>query len=169
MLGIQKSRTSPWHPAGNGGIERWNRSLKQLLLAHTDSERDDWDLTLPWCLWAYRGSSHSTTGVSPAQAIYGREFKLPLDFSLDIEEETSEETPEYLRNLAERMTRIWNAVENRTRGSQEHQKQIYDRRVAGPRKYEVGQEVMLWEPISRPGQCRKLTRPWSGPWIIVRQ
>ena len=48
LLGIHKTRTSPYHPAGDGQCERMMRSLADLL-AKTASENPlNWDLRLPF-------------------------------------------------------------------------------------------------------------------------
>ena len=59
-FGIQKSRTAAYHPQGDGLVERFNRSLLQLLCTYVDKEYD-WEQHLPLTLYAYRTS----TGVSP--------------------------------------------------------------------------------------------------------
>ena len=52
-------------------VERFNRSLLQLLRCYVDSE-DDWERYLPLLLYAYRTTQHSSTGVSPFQLMFGR-------------------------------------------------------------------------------------------------
>ena len=70
-FGIQKSRTTAYHPQGDGMVERFNRSLLQLLRCYTETE-DDWEEFLPLVLYAYRTAIHSTTHVSPFQLMFGR-------------------------------------------------------------------------------------------------
>jgi len=71
VFGICKSRTTAYHPAGDGLVERFNRSLLQLLRAYVQ-HHNDWEQYLPLVLYAYRTAAHSSTGVSPFELMYGR-------------------------------------------------------------------------------------------------
>lgn len=66
-FGIHKTRTTAYHPQGDGMVERFNRSLLQLLRCYVDTE-DDWECYLPLVLYAYRTAQHSSTGVSSISA-----------------------------------------------------------------------------------------------------
>ena len=70
--GTAKSRTTAYHPSGNGGVERANRSIIQMLRAFVES-RSNWEEYLPLILYAYRTSVNSSTGLSPYFLMYGRE------------------------------------------------------------------------------------------------
>jgi len=48
-FGIKKSRTTAYHSQGNGMVERFNRSLLQLLRTYVDSQ-SDWERYLPLVL-----------------------------------------------------------------------------------------------------------------------
>ena len=71
-FGVEKSRTTAYHPEGDGMVERFNRSLLQLLRMYVEKE-EDWEKHLPLALYAYRTAVHSSTGVSPFMLMYGRE------------------------------------------------------------------------------------------------
>ena len=77
LLGVKKTRTTPYHPQSDGLVERFNRTLLDMLsMAVKDDERD-WDLLLSTLLFAYRTSRHVTTGVTPFELMYGRDARLP--------------------------------------------------------------------------------------------
>ena len=71
-FGIRKSRTTPYHPQGDGMVEHFNRTLLQLQRAYVASQ-SDWETYLPQVLYAYRTECHSSTGVSPYLLLYGRD------------------------------------------------------------------------------------------------
>ena len=71
-FGVEKSRTTAYHPEGDGMVERFNRSLLQLLRTYVEKE-EEWESHLPLALYAYRTAVHSSAGVSPFMLMYGRE------------------------------------------------------------------------------------------------
>ncbi|KAJ7991418.1 hypothetical protein DPEC_G00283640 [Dallia pectoralis] len=75
--GVTHIRTSVYHPQANGGVERFNQSLKNGLRAHM-SEGYSLMAALSQTLLHYRATAHSTTGVSPAALMLKRELVLPL-------------------------------------------------------------------------------------------
>ncbi len=76
--GIHHIRTAYYHPQANGGVERFHQSLKNSLRAHLFQ---GWTFSraIHHTLLHYRATQHSTTGVSPAFLMLGRELHLPLD------------------------------------------------------------------------------------------
>ena len=77
-FGVTKSHTTAYHPAGDGLVEHFNRSLLQMLRAYVQ-QHNDWEKYLPLVLYAYRSATHLSTGVSPFELIFGRcALKPPL-------------------------------------------------------------------------------------------
>ena len=58
-FGVKKSRTTPYHPMGDGLVERMNRSLLTLLRSFVDRE-EDWEKHLQLLLFIYRTTKHAT-------------------------------------------------------------------------------------------------------------
>lgn len=68
--GIKLVHMAPYWPQANGEIERQNRSLlKRLKIAQL--EKKDWKQEILDYLLMYRLSSQASTGVSPAELMFG--------------------------------------------------------------------------------------------------
>ena len=52
-------------------VERFNRSLLQLLRCYTETE-DDWEEFLPLVMYAYHTAKHTSTNLSPFELMFGR-------------------------------------------------------------------------------------------------
>ena len=71
---IRHLLTTPRWPQANGEVERQNRSImKRVKIAH--SQGVNMKKALRDYLFTYRTTSHSTTGVSPAKLMFGRELR----------------------------------------------------------------------------------------------
>ena len=84
-LGIDKRRTTAYHPQANGRVERFNRTLKEMLAKYANERQDDWDEYIPGLLFAYRTRPHRESGYTPFYVVNGREAKEPvyMEFGLD--------------------------------------------------------------------------------------
>ena len=47
LLGIHKLKTSVYYPSGNGGVERVNHTMAQILAMVCNEHQNDWDVHLP--------------------------------------------------------------------------------------------------------------------------
>ena len=67
-----KTRTTPYHPASDGWVERFNMTLLMMLAMFVGEHRDD---LLPAVMMAYRSSVHKSTGFSPYRLMFGRSVR----------------------------------------------------------------------------------------------
>ena len=74
-MGINKLRTTAFHPQTNGKIERMHRTIKESLRS-LRSSFTDWEAALPMALLSLRNAlGHS--GFSPAQLLFTESLSLP--------------------------------------------------------------------------------------------
>ncbi|CAH8642613.1 unnamed protein product [Dicrocoelium dendriticum] len=166
LLNIRKTRTTAYHPQGNGAVERANRSLKALLKAFTDENGSrEWDIALPHCLLAYRATIHSSTGHSPHLLVTGREMRLPFDLTLPRLATDPLLATEYATNLRNDLLRAHQLARDSLANAQKHQKDYYDLRVHG-HPVQPGQLVYLHCPTPPVGTSAKLHKVWHGPIVV---
>ena len=82
-MGVQFNRTRAYCPQSNGLDERFNQTLQQQLLKYVGEEQNDWDPHLDAVLFSYRVSRQDSTKTSSFLLVYGRQLKLPAEFSVN--------------------------------------------------------------------------------------
>lgn len=124
LYGVEKSRMTPYHPAGNGQCKRFNRTLHNLLRTLPPSSKRDWAACLPQVLFSYNTTPHQSTGESPYYLMFGQEPRLPVDFLLGkVEGMAAGKVHEW---VVEHQTLLQVAFE----GAREHLRVVAERRKA---------------------------------------
>ena len=77
-VGIRKFNPSTYHPCINGGVERVNHVLTQMLSMIGNEKQRDWDVLLPHVSAAYNNSVNADTGLAPNKIHIGRLPRFPL-------------------------------------------------------------------------------------------
>lgn len=71
MLGIRKSRTSPYHPQGDAQPERFNRTLLSMLGTLDPDKKSRWSQYVCQLVHAYNCTKNDATGFSPYHLMFG--------------------------------------------------------------------------------------------------
>ena len=132
MLGIAKSRTTPYHPMGNGSVERFNQTLIGMLKKMSQSQKSKWHEHLKTVTHAYNSSWNSAIGYSPYYLMFGRHPRLPIDLVFGTEK-AKEETnyPIYVQNMKKQLCRAYETAKNRSDGIKGESKARYDSKARG--------------------------------------
>ena len=78
LLGIQRHRTTAYHPQANGLVERFHRHFKEGLKARMAG--NNWINELPIVLLGIRTTLKEDLSCSSADLVYGTTLRLPGDF-----------------------------------------------------------------------------------------
>jgi transposase InsO family protein len=166
-MGVQHLRTSSYRPQSNGTLEKVNGTLKSMLKITMETNDLEWDVALPWLLYAYRSSSHSSTGYSPFFLLYGREPTGPLDliYSKWIDEDESEGVPinEYVKRLCDTIS-VALAEAQQTQAEQaDSRTDAYNmRHKVKVVTFKAGDPVLIHLPVGG----KPLVGKWQGPYPI---
>ena len=163
-LHIDRIKTTPYHPEGNGTVERMHGTLCPML-TKAASEGLDWVGQIPFALFALRAAPNRDSLFSPFELIYGRQVRTPLDVlhqgwaELEFEELDTEEWAEW---LVERL-QVWHdIVRDRGEHASSERKKGFDRKAVN-RQLKIGDLVLC----RIPGMTHKLKESWHGPYPVV--
>ena len=117
---ILHTTTPAYNPSSNI-IERFHRTLGGILRCMGGEIVHEWDLSVKSAVLAYNTTVHSSTGVTPFYAMYGREAILPVDWVYPTPDER-EQSVFLDRNFAEKVSGSICRYEAETKSSssQEH-------------------------------------------------
>ena len=164
LFGIEKRRTTPYHPQSDGLCERFNGILKSLLRMLVNKSKDNWDDQIPMALLAYRSTKQSSTGVSPFEMLYGRVPKLPAYVESKTEFRQEKDPIRYIDELRDKQQTLRQFVNSKLKSVQNKQKKAYDERfrTGKSKRLMPGDTVMLLDNTSR-----GLSEKYIGPFMIV--
>ena len=170
LLGIVKSKTSPYHPQGNGMTERFNRTLLSMLGTLEPHQKVNWATHLQALTHAYKSSQHEATGYTPFYLMFLREPRLSVDLIVGQRvQETEESRPQsvYVEQLRRHLQDACERVSLATQKAQEKQKSTYDRKV-DDKALQPGDKVLVANRTPR-GKC-KLRDKWEEvPYLVMKQ
>lgn len=111
MYHVAKSRTTPYHPEGNGQVERYNRTMHNLLRTLSAEQKRKWPEYLPELVYIYNSTIHSSTGYTPHFLMFGCDPILPIDHLLGISN-TDFTTNSYSEYVSKHRDRLKTVFEN---------------------------------------------------------
>jgi transposase InsO family protein len=169
LLSIKQLTTTPYHPACNGLVERFNGTLKLMLKKLCEERPTDWDRYVNALLFAYRETPQATTGFSPFELLYGRSIRGPLAilkelWTDEVEESETKTTYQYVLDLQERLQSTCELARTELQKAQKRYKTYYNKGTKS-RKFKVGDEVLLLLPTDN----NKLLMHWKGPFTVIEK
>ena len=107
-MGTELCTSTAFHPQTDGQSERTIQTLEDMLRACALEYSGSWDHNLPLVEFAYNNSYHSSIGMAPYEALYGRRCRTPVCWSEVGERKLSkieliDQTQEVIRKIKEKL------------------------------------------------------------------
>ena len=170
LAGVQKLRTSPYHPQTNGQCERFNGTLLNMLGTLTPEQKKDWKSHVPALVHAYNCTRNAATGFSPYFLLFGREPRLPVDVEFGLQRGGQRGSPgesSYISQLRRRLNFAHRKARCMAQRQQARHRGLYDLKCRGA-VLSVGDLVLVKQTAWR-GRHKIQDRWESGEYQVVGQ
>ncbi|XP_035987301.1 uncharacterized protein LOC118560421 [Fundulus heteroclitus] len=161
LSGVSKSHTTAYHPMGNGGTERFNRTLGSMLRSLPLKEKAKWPQQIQALTLAYNATVHETTGYAPFHLMFGRVPRLPVDvmFQQVLHDPVVVDYSSYARTLMSYLKEAACIAQKHTMKEQDKQAREYNKKIKGF-QLNKGDRVLLANKGER-GK-KKLADKWES-------
>ena len=169
LSGIKSSNTTPYHPMGNGLVERMNRTFINMMKSLPELEKRNWRAHLPKMSFAYNSTINKSTGFSPFFLMFGRKATLPIDYVF----QSAVVTPGGKQKSYQKFVDEWSAAmkeafkiaNEQSRKASKYNKHHYDKKV---KEAEIlpGDHVLI-KNVRDKGGTGKLKAFWETSLFVV--
>ena len=165
LLGMKQNMTVAFNPMADGQAEKAIGTLHNTLSKLVGSNAAEWDLLIPYALWAYRTAVHATTKETPFFMVYGREAENPTDVRIRQYMENNKKPLEYTAEVAKRLEEAYERVRTTVKEAKSKMKERFDSKVQKS-PYKVNDIVWLKIGQKTKDENRKLTAKYAWPYKI---
>ena len=161
LLGIEKIRTTLYHPQTNGLAERVHQTL-QCMIGKLDLEkRRKWPAHIGSIIIAYNSTRSLVTGYSPYYLMFGRRPQLPINllFPTHQMQMLTHTIDKYVASLYNRLRESLAIAQDCAVKEAQRQKWLYNCKV-GAIELRPGDHILVCLDAFR-GQRRKLKNRWG--------
>ncbi|XP_075486269.1 uncharacterized protein LOC142525869 [Primulina tabacum] len=165
-MGTKVTLSTAYHPQTDGQTERTIQTLKDMLRACALEFSSNWSTHLPLIEFAYNNSYHSSIGMAPYEALYGRKCRSPLYW-----DEVGEKAlvgPELVQMTVDKVK----IVREKLKAAQDRQKSWADLRRR-PVEFHVGEKAYVkvspMRGVVRFSKVGKLNPRYVGPFEILER
>ena len=163
---VEKLRTTPSHPAGNGQVERMNGTLIRMIRKMETKER--WTDHLATLMYTYNATRSAVTGYSPFYLLFGRRPRIPIDFQFPQSEQNHRpRRTRYAAELSRKLRAAFKAAEAHAAQEANRHKRFYDRSCRAV-VLKTGDLVLVRDYNVR-GATKLADRWQSEPYEVVRR
>ena len=165
---IEKIRTCPYRPQGNGQVERFNKALLNMIGTLNLKEKIDWTGKIQPLTHAYNCTSSQATGYSPFFLFYGRKPRIPLDVEFGLPDKRGQQPiSEFVKQIKQTLEHAYKIAKETSTDEMGRYKNYFDQKHKCM-KIEPGDLVMVRIKVF--GNDYKVVDKWeSVPYQVLSQ
>ena len=167
LLGITKTRTTPFRPQSDGQSERNIKTLSRMIAMAT-KDQHDWDEHLPFLSMAYRATPQDSTGLTPNFLMYGRELSMPVDVMIGPPQDQPMTELEYVKKMQKKLTYAYGLARMNLKKAAERQSKYYNKFRHGV-QFNLGDLCWYANKLRKKGVSPKLQPKWRGPCLVTKK
>lgn len=158
---VKIATASPW---ANGQAGSVNRFLKSVLCKVID-KAEDWADLLQHVQFVINNTYHKSIKSTPFKLLYGISQPRMVDRKIQEMIELLNSTDQ---DIEKSRSEIRDSAVAANRALQLYNKSYYDKLHKKPTKYQLNQLVMVKKLSSKPGESKKLSVKWKGPYQVLK-
>ena len=143
LTGIERSRTTPYHPMGNAQCEQFNKTLLGMLRTMADNEKSRWKNHVNKMVFVYNCTRNDATGYSPYELLFGRKPRLPIDIIFGMTKTTvCKRYPAHLKDWENAMEQAYKIAAEKSGQCMKRGREAYNRKATSS-SLEQGDRVLV--------------------------
>ena len=162
------SKNNPLHPQLDGIWFSFNLTLEAQLSKFAEDHQLTGIATFPYCWWHIELLSMRVQGALLPVWCWDEIWGCPYLLYGRPDQEPSRSTPVYSENLEARLEQVQEFARDHLKIVSDWMKERYDSLVDAA-LLERGGPVWLYNPQRKKGKSLKLTRPWQGPYLMIKR
>ena len=167
LLKIDKTRTTPYHPSGNGQCERQNSTAMNLVHSYAREDPYNWDKHLSLAMMGYNMTKHSATGFEPTKLMLGRNINMPADLMIPVDPTVMyRPVNEYVVSVEKSLRTSYEVARERLKKAATAMSNYHDK-DAKTYDYQTGDCVKL--RITRIQKGMKFADKYDAPYYVIDQ
>ena len=165
LVGTETRYSTSYHPQTDGQTEVVNQWLETYLRMYVTYDQTNWSFLLSQAEFCYNSTPHTTTGISPFEAMYG--FNPRRTMMEPLSENGVTGDSEQARVVVNDLSKLYKYLYTRIEMVQKQYKRQYDKHHREP-TFKVGDLVMLrMKNIRTVRASQKLDHRYSGPFKVL--
>ena len=168
-FGIQKCRTTAYHPQCNGQVEHFHQTLFCMIGKLSHDKKAQWEQHLLELLQAYNSNRSVVTSYLPHYLMFGRHPRLPVDYYFPMVSayKRSHHMPAYVTEVWRCFEEAYTEAHLQTNCEAEKQKHYYDRATSTAQL--VLGDVVLMKNDAYQGKWKVKDQQSETEYVVVCQ